>query len=103
MGALFDFLAELPFWRMQPFEGVTGAEVVALAEPGRVYVLYLPFGGAALVDLSAAKGPLTAQWFHPRDGTVGTPFVLERKQADAFQAPDTQDWVLRLREAGSQP
>ena len=41
----YDFFTALPFWRMQPFEGVTGDAAVALAEPGKVYVVYLPRGG----------------------------------------------------------
>ncbi len=76
LGALYDFFTALPFWRMQPFDGVTGAAAVALAEPGKVYVVYLPQGGKVTVDLSAAQGPLTAQWFNPRDGRAGEPFSV---------------------------
>ena len=103
LGALFDFFAALPFWRMQPFDGVTGAEAVALAEPGRVYVFYLPHGGKVSVDLSAAKEPLTACWFNPREGSTGDPFVITARKTEAFQAPDSQDWVLCLRNARSRP
>jgi hypothetical protein len=55
MGALYEFFAGLPFWRLQPFAGVTGAEAVALAEPREVYVAYLPHGGTVTMDL--ARGP----------------------------------------------
>lgn len=88
---------------MQPFDGVTGAEAVALAEPGRVYVLYLPHGGKVSVDLSAAKEPSTACWFNPREGSTGDPFVIASRKTEAFQAPDAQDWVLCLRNARSRP
>lgn len=98
VGTLFDFFAALPFWRMQPFDKVTGAEAVALAEAGRVYVVYLPFGGVVSVDLSAATGPLTAQWFNPRDGRTDVPFTVTTAGFHTFQAPDTQDWVLWLRQ-----
>jgi len=30
------------FWQLQPFDGVTGERAVALAEPGKVYAVYLP-------------------------------------------------------------
>jgi len=98
LGALHDFFTALPFWRMQPFEGVTGAAAVALAEPGKVYVVYLPQGGKVTVDLSAAQAPLTAQWFNPRDGRAGEPFSVPADKPGTFQSSDGQDWVLQLRE-----
>jgi hypothetical protein len=95
LGLLYDFFTALPFWRMQPFEGVTG-DAVALAEAGQVYVVYLPHGGNAFVDLSAVKGRLTAQWFNPRDGKLSEPFEVAGGQRAEFHAPDDTDWVLRL-------
>ena len=103
LAALHDFFTALPFWRMLPFDGVTGAEAVALAELGKVYVVYLPQGGTAVVNLSAAKGPLTAQWFNPRAGRVDETFTVAGKISLAFRAPDAQDWVLRLREVRDKP
>jgi len=96
--ALYDFFTALPFWRMQPFDGVSGAEAVALAEPAKVCVVYLPQGGSVTVDLSAAKGPWMARWFNPRDGSTGAPFVVAAKGSKMFRALDTQDWVLWLRQ-----
>ncbi|MGE5611918.1 MAG: DUF6298 domain-containing protein [Bacillota bacterium] len=40
-----------------------------LAHPGREYVVYVPEGGAVMVDLSAA-GPLQMEWIDPIDGTA---------------------------------
>lgn len=98
LGVLYDFFVALPFWRMQPFEGVTGAAAVAVAEPGKVCVVYLPQGGKVTVDLSAAPAPLTAQWFNPRDGRAGEPFSVPADKPGTFQSSDGQDWVLQLRE-----
>ena len=97
LSALYDFFTGLPFWRMQPFEGVQG-EAVALVEPGKAYVVYLPRGGKVSIDLSAVRIPLIAQWFNPRDGKSGEPFAVARGKAGEFQAPDALDWVLLLRE-----
>jgi hypothetical protein len=36
-----------------------------LASPGKEYLVYLPEGGAATVDLSATKSGLVAEWFDP--------------------------------------
>jgi hypothetical protein len=96
LGTLHDFFTALPFWRMQPFGEVSGSAAVALAKPGDIYVVYLPQGGTAIVDLRAAKRPLTAQWFNPRDGRTGAPFGVEGGKSGTFQAPDAQDWVLKL-------
>ena len=63
MGILYDFFSELPFWQMQPFSGVTG-DAVALAEKGKVYVVYLPSGGDTTIDLNDASS-LTGTWFNP--------------------------------------
>ena len=96
LGLLYDFFASLPFWRMQPFDGVTPETAVALAEPGQVYVVYLPHGGETTVDLSDAKSPLTARWFNPRDGKWAEPFEVAGSGRVTFQAPDVFDWVLHL-------
>ncbi|MCU0914307.1 MAG: serine hydrolase [Planctomycetes bacterium] len=96
LGLLYDFFTSLPFWRMQPFAGVTPETAVALAEPGRVYVVYLPQGGETSVDLGDAPSPLTARWFNPRDGGWTEPFEVAGGRRTVFQAPDTPDWVLHV-------
>lgn len=62
-------------------------------------MVYLPQGGEVTVDLSAAQAPLTAQWFNPRDGHASEPFSVPAGKPGEFQALDSQDWVLRLRES----
>ncbi len=106
LSALYDFFTALPFQRMRPFEGVTGTgEVLALADPGTVYVTYLTAGGKVSVDLSAARGDLTARWFDPREGVFGEAFLVAGEGQREFAAPSSNDWVLELRssaEAGSE-
>jgi hypothetical protein len=97
LSALYAFFTALPYWRMHPFESVSGEAVVALAEPGKVYVVYLPIGGKVAVDLSAAKDPLTARWFDPRQGKfLETLRVLGTGKVE-FTAPGLGDWVLHLQ------
>jgi len=74
-----------------------------LAQPGSVYVLYLPHGGKVAVDLGAAKTPMIAQWFNPRDGRAGDSFTVAVRRTEAFQAPDAEDWVLRLHRQRDKP
>jgi hypothetical protein len=93
---LYDYFARLPFWRMQPFEGVQGDMAVALAEPGQVYVIYLPQGGEMTMDLGEAQISWTGRWLNPRDGTWAEPFEAPGGRRVTFQAPDVSDWVLYL-------
>jgi hypothetical protein len=96
LGSLHSFFSALPFWRMRPINGVSD-DTVALAEPGKVYVLYLPRGGSTSLDLSDIKGQFTGRWFNPRLGTFDREFkVLAGSQAK-FEAPDAQDWALLLK------
>jgi hypothetical protein len=97
LGALHGFFTALPVWRLQPFEGVTGDLAVAPAEPGRLYVAYLPRGGKLTLDLRAATDGLTARWVNPRNKTSGEPFAITGGGPAGFTAPDTNDWALLLR------
>lgn len=96
---LHEFFATLPFWRMAPFDGVTGNAAVALAAPGRVYVVFLPQGGKASLDLSAGEGRMTARWFNPRDGKFGEDFSVARGKRFEFTTPDEEDWALLVQRA----
>src|SRR5262245_45945550 len=68
LGLLYDYFTALPFWKLEPFEGVRGTAVVALADPGNLYVAYLPTGGTVQMDLDGHRGPFSARWVEPRDG-----------------------------------
>ena len=96
LGALYDFFTALPFWRMQPFAGVTGAAAVASADPGKVYVVYLPQGGTVRLDLGAPTGRRAARWFNPRDGKFGEAFSLAEGPLVQVAAPDNNDWTLLM-------
>jgi hypothetical protein len=40
-----------------------------LAKPGSEYLVFVPGGGTVTVDLGAAPGPFTIEWFDPATGT----------------------------------
>jgi hypothetical protein len=65
-----------------------------LASPGKEYLVYLPDGGHATVDLTAASGELAVEWMNPSDGSS----VDGEKAADGsmaeFEAPFEGDAVL---------
>ena len=72
--ALDFFRAEkIPFAEMVSANALVGnAEdensKFCLTKAGEVYLVYLPDGGSANLDLSAAKGAFTVKWFNPRAG-----------------------------------
>ncbi len=95
--SLYEFFTALAFWRLEPFEGVAG-DAVALADPGRLYVAYLPAGGTASLDLSSVQGPVRARWFDPRAGRFVKEIPVEGGRRVEFQAPDEKDWALLVGE-----
>lgn len=73
------------------------------AQPGKVYLVYLPTGGTSELDLSAARGAFQVRWFNPRSGgalangpvasvTGGGKVALGQPHA----AP-SEDWLVVVR------
>lgn len=96
LGLLYDFFTALPFWRLRPFDGVTG-DAVALAEAGQTYVIYLPHGGATTLDLSGAPGEYTARWFNPRTGKTREDVRVAGDGQRKLDAPDGKDWAVCIQ------
>jgi hypothetical protein len=100
LAALHDFFSALPFSRMQPFPDVSG-DAVAFADPGRIYVVYLPHGGRTTLNLPASQAPFTARWFNPREGrfaeSLPLPAIATTTRGHEFSAPDTNDWALLVK------
>ncbi len=72
--------------------------VYCLAQPGELYLVYLPNGGERNVDLSGASGELSLAWFNPRTG--GAPKAAGNVRGGAsvtLTAPDTADWLAIVR------
>jgi len=58
-----------------------------LADPGKEYLVYLPEGGEVTVDLTAASGTLTVEWFNPGTGTATDGGTAPGGAKRAFKAP----------------
>ena len=72
--------------------------VYCLAQPNSLYLVYLPRGGGATLDLTAAAGDFSLLWFNPRDGgplTAATPATGSAKLT--LTAPSTDDWLAIIR------
>jgi hypothetical protein len=97
LAPLATFAAKVPFQTLSPDDAlVRSGGAYALAQAGKAYVLYLYDGGTASVDLSAATGTLTAQWFDPRTGAWKTPFYTAGGGVRSFTAPAAGDWALYI-------
>ena len=68
-----------------------------LANAGREYLVYLPDGGEATVDLSAAPGPFVVEWFHPETGTVTAAGTTPGGAKGPWRAPFSGAAVLHLK------
>ncbi len=95
------FEREIPFWDMEAHNELTAQEgEFCLAHPGEVYVVYLPFGEPATLDLSGTEGEYMIQWFDPREGGELQDFGERVDAADGkveLVPPGEGDWVSLLR------
>ncbi|MEX2142430.1 MAG: DUF5060 domain-containing protein [Pirellulales bacterium] len=99
---------KIPFWEMQNADELVGNErhgnsKYCFAKPGELYLVYLPDGGEANLDLRAAEGRYVVKWFDPRnggrlqDGSVkeimgGNNVALGRPPQD-----EKEDWLIVIR------
>jgi CubicO group peptidase (beta-lactamase class C family) len=70
-----------------------------LADVGRAYVVYLPQGGQATVDLTGASGALAVEWIDPVHGTSTAGQTVRGGGRQRLEAPREGAVVLYLRQA----
>ena len=88
------FFTSFEWWKTEPHDELVNNGAFCLAEPGKLYAVYLPQGGNARVQLE--RGRYQAKWFNPRTGEY-----LETPDAEGGlwtspPAPDKEDWALLL-------
>jgi len=67
--AMEFFQQHLPFSEMSPADELAGSEsAYCLMLENEIYAVYLPGGGTCQLDLSAAEGNYSVQWYDPRTG-----------------------------------
>ncbi len=94
---------EIPVQQMQPADQRIGNPThdnskYCLAQPGRLYLVYLPQGGATTLDLSDAEGTFSVRWYNPRQGgslTLRGPQAVAGGQQVTIAAADPggADWL----------
>lgn len=95
----------IPFWEMTNMDELVGnpdhkVANFCLAKAGDIYVVYLPNGGAAKLDLSDAKGMFRVRWFNPRtggelqEGSIGSVIGGIEASLGSPPADESEDWVV---------
>jgi hypothetical protein len=98
-----EFFTGFPWWTTEPHDDLADGGAFCLADPGRVYAVYLPMGRK--VNVRLLPGAYDARWFNPRDGkTIPLPRVEHRGDTagSPWAAPepaDHGDWALLLVKA----
>lgn len=100
---------DVPFWDMKNANALVGNpentnDRYALAQAGEVYVIYLPNGGSAELDLAGTDGTFAVGWFNPREGgeLVRGPIdtVDGGAKGSLGSSPDGNDWAILVRRVG---
>jgi len=94
-GHIVTCFTSLPWWKMEPHDDLAGQGAYCLAEPGQQYLVYLPSGGKAGVELG--DGKYQARWFNPRNGQWKAIEVVSGPTWTSPQSPDDGDWAIVLR------
>lgn len=96
------FQKYLPFWEMVPADELVQDGNYAFAKANELYLVYLPYGGEASIDLTDADGDYEVNWYNPRTGgdlisgpeiTGGAIVELGKGSVD----PD-KDWAILLKQ-----
>ena len=99
---------DIPFWEMKNADALAGNEEhdnsrYAFAKTDDVYVVFLPEGGTATLDLSEASGTFQVRWLDPRNGgalqtgSVDTVAGGDRRSLGEAPSDANEDWVVLVR------
>jgi Protein of unknown function (DUF4038)/Domain of unknown function (DUF5060)/Putative collagen-binding domain of a collagenase len=96
---IVEFFTGFAWWTTEPHDDLVNGGAWCLADPGRVYAVYLPMGRTVHVRL--LPGKYEARWLNPRTGKVDALPAVEQGGADAApwaapEPPDHGDWALLL-------
>jgi hypothetical protein len=99
---------KLPFWEMEPQDGLLTGESTdvggggqVFVKPGQVYAVYLPNAtSTGTLDLSGASGSFQKRWYNPRTGSFEGPAQTisggEQLSLDAPPSAPSDDWVVLI-------
>jgi hypothetical protein len=98
----------LPFTEMRHADELTApTNDYCFAKPGEIYVVYLPEGGTAELDLGKSTTAFTVKWYNPReggklsDGSVNTISGPGNRSIGLPPSDPAKDWVALIRSTSS--
>ena len=95
------FQKYVPFWEMESSDEIVNEGNYAFVKSGVIYLVYLPYGGAATLDLTGVEGEFEVNWYNPRAGgdliagesvSGGSEVALGAGPTDA-----DMDWAVLLK------
>ena len=101
-GHIVEFFTGFEWWKANPHDELVDQGGYCLADPGRLYAVYLPHGGKVTVRLD--PGSYRVEWFNANSGQR-TP-LTENATGPSWTSPDppddsswrdTHDWALLLQ------
>jgi len=91
---MVHFFSSFQWWKTDPHDELVNNGSFCLAEPGRVYVIYLPKGGSVTAKLESGRYEM--RWFNPRSGEYSATGIAQGSNWTSSIAPDGEDWVIQL-------
>jgi hypothetical protein len=93
----------VPFWELRNENARAGGGRWCLAKEGELYLVYLPDGGEASLDLSGVEGAFRISWFDPRNGGPLRESEVRELRGGAKvslgppPADPSEDWLIVVR------
>jgi hypothetical protein len=89
-----DFFEQFDWWKLEPGPELVSTNALCLAEPGKRYVVYLPDGGSA--TLQVRGGTYSVQQFDPRTGKSSRLPECATTVWNSPRLPKNENWVCLL-------
>jgi hypothetical protein len=96
---MVDFFNSFEWWKTEPRDDMVDGGAYCLAEPGKVYVVYMPRGGRVTMNLD--PGRYQATWFNTRNRQRTPHSMAEGPKWTSSATADAGDWVLFLQRLGA--
>jgi hypothetical protein len=90
---VWDFFGSIPFWRMTPRQDLVD-NGYCLAEPGRMYLVYLDAPGTVTVDIT--DGMYRVKWIDARNTADVREAGIISSRRDLTSPQEEDDWLLSL-------
>jgi hypothetical protein len=92
---MVDFFTGFEWWKADPHDELVDHGNFCLAEPGKLYAVYLPMAGKVTIKLE--PGRYQASWFNPQSGKISALPEAQGPEWTSPAAPDSGDWALILK------